>query len=65
MSTAVDVIDGQNTTGTDFTLVSGGTITGTVYDGAMNPVVGAGIHANNYDGEGGWGWAETGRHLHA
>ena len=26
----------------------------------MNPVVGAGIHANNYDGEGGWGWAETG-----
>ena len=65
LATPVTVIDGQNTTGTDFTLVSGGTITGTVYDGAMNPVVGAGIHANNYDGEGGWGWAETGRHLHA
>ena len=32
LATAVTVIDGQNTTGTDFTLESGGQITGTVYD---------------------------------
>ena len=60
LATPVAVIDGQNTTGTDFTLESGGQITGTVYDSGMNPVAGANIHANGYDGQGGWGWAETG-----
>ena len=25
----------------------------------MDPVAGANIHANSYDGQGGWGWAET------
>ena len=59
LATPVTVIDGQNTTSTDFTLESGGQITGTVYDSSMEPVAGATIHTNSYDGRGGWGWAET------
>ena len=58
-ATPVAVADGVDTPNIDFTLVSGGRITGTVYDSSMTPVARASIHANSYDGQGGWGWAQT------
>ena len=60
LATAVSVTEGQDTLGIDFTLGTGGTITGTVYgaDG-VTPVPRAHISAGAYDGDGVWGWAES------
>ena len=59
LASPVTVADSADTPGIDFTLTSGGTITGTVYDGSMTPVASASVNASSYDGDGGWGWART------
>ena len=60
LATSVAVTSGLDTPNIDFTLDSGGTITGTVYlqDGTT-PVAGADVSAGSYDGNGGWGWAQS------
>ncbi len=58
-ATLVSVIEGQDTPNIDFSLDSGGTISGIVTDAQGNPIESAWIDANS-DDSGGWGYAETG-----
>ena len=60
LATPVSVLEGQDTSGIDFTLETGGIISGTVYEGnGTTPLPGVHVSASSYDGDGGWGWAET------
>ena len=55
----VSVTAGQETTGVNFVLTSGGSISGTVTDSDGNPVANAELNAWKPEGEGGGGWAMT------
>ena len=60
LASPVAVTASTDTPNIDFSLDSGGTVTGTVYlqDGTT-PVAGAEISASSYNGTGGWGWAQS------
>jgi len=56
----VTVTSNVTTSGIDFTLARRGTISGVVRDTSGNPIEGAEVYADPYDGSWTWGYASTG-----